>query len=58
MLSDVHHVFDWAMAPADPLWILLGSVLGIVDEKIGAIDELGMSQILAINVSVAGCQYA
>jgi hypothetical protein len=58
MLSDVHHVFDWAMPPPDPLWILLGSILGVVDEKIGAIDELGVSQILANDVSLADSQYA
>src|SRR5436190_8178292 len=46
------------MAPADLGRVLFGSVLRVVNEKVGAIDEFGVSQILPSNPPVAGCQYA
>jgi len=56
--AEVNYVFDRAMPPADLGWILFGSVLRVVDEKIGAIDEFGVSQILPGDIRVAGCQHA
>src|SRR5205807_4598356 len=46
------------MAPADLGRILFGSELRVVDEKIRAIDEFGVSQILPSDFPVAGCQHA
>ncbi len=46
------------MAPADLGRVLFGGVLRVVDEKIRALDELGMSQILAGDLSAAGSQQA
>src|SRR5260370_35154274 len=57
-LAEVHYVFDRTMAPADLGRILFGSVLRVMDEKIGAIDEFGVSQILPGDIPVAGCQHA
>ena len=57
-LAEVHYVFDRAVAPADLGRILFGSILRVVDEKIGAIDEFGVSQILPGDIRVAGCQHA
>src|SRR5260370_35678001 len=58
VLAELHYVFDRAMAPADLGRILLGSELRVVDEKIRAIDEFGVSQILPSDFPVAGCQHA
>jgi hypothetical protein len=35
------------MTPADLGRILFGSVLRVVDKKVGVVDELGVSQILS-----------
>src|SRR6266571_2556742 len=56
--AEVHYVFDWAMPPADLGRILFGSVLRVVDEKVGATDEFGVSQILPGDFPVAGCRHA
>jgi hypothetical protein len=58
VLAEFHHVFDRAMAPADLGRILFGSVLRIVDEKICAIDEFGVPQILPSDFPMTGCQHA
>ena len=58
VLAEFHHVFDWAMAPADLGRILFGSVLRVVDEKIRATDKFGVSQVLPSDLSLAGCQHA
>src|SRR4029453_15045155 len=44
------------MAPADLGRILFGSVLRVVDQKVGVIDELGVSQILPNDLPIASCQ--
>src|SRR6266853_4582869 len=46
------------MPPADLGRILFGSVLRVVDEKVGATDEFGVSQILPSDFPVAGCHHA
>src|SRR5215831_17500227 len=46
------------MTPADLGRILFGSVLRIVDQKVGVIDELSVPQILADDLPVASCQCA
>jgi hypothetical protein len=44
--------------PADFFWIFFGSVLRIVNEKVGVIEEFCVSQILPGDIPVAGCQHA
>src|SRR5436189_6375897 len=46
------------MPPADLGRILFGSVLRVVDEKVGATEEFGVSQILPSDFPVAGCRAA
>src|SRR6266567_6064163 len=46
------------MPPADLGRILFGSVLRVVDEKVGATDEFGVSEILPGDVPVAGRRHA
>jgi hypothetical protein len=58
VLTEFHHVFNRAMAPADLGRILFGGELRVVNEKVRAIDEFGVSQILSSDFPVAGCQQA
>src|SRR6476469_5097190 len=46
------------MTPADLGRILFSSVLRVVDEKIGAMDEFGVPKILPGEIPVTGCQHA
>src|SRR5262245_9226952 len=45
------------MTPADLGRILFGSVLRVVDEKIGAIEEFGVPQVLPGEIPVTGRQH-
>ena len=40
--AELHYVFDRAMSPADLGRILFGSVLRVVDEKVGAVNKFGV----------------
>src|SRR5262245_18610928 len=42
-----HCVLNGAMPPADLLWVLLGSVLGVMDDEVRAGEKLAMPQVFA-----------
>src|SRR5215211_8098689 len=55
-LTELHHVFNRAMAPADLGWILFGSILRVVDEKIRAVDKFSVSEVLPSDIPPPGSQ--